>query len=123
MSITKSLVALMNGEIQVESEPGRGSVFTLVIPFLAVKAGANIPQQAADEQAVSFQGLRILAAEDNEVNMEILAEVLRSQGAQVTQAWNGRQAVERFQQSAPFSLDVILMDMQMPEMDGCEAAR
>lgn len=101
MSITKSLVALMNGEIQVESEPGRGSVFTLVIPFLAVKAGANIPQQAADEQAVSFQGLRILAAEDNEVNMEILAEVLRSQGAQVTQAWNGRQAVERFQQSAP----------------------
>lgn len=61
-------------------------------------------------------------AEDNELNMEILTEILRQLGAQVLQAHNGREAVEVFAQSAPYSVDAILMDMQMPEMDGCQAA-
>ncbi len=68
-------------------------------------------------------GKRILVAEDNEINMEIAVEFLTMMGAEVMQAKNGQEAVEQFAQSAPGSVDVILMDMQMPVMDGCEASR
>ena len=68
-------------------------------------------------------GRRVLLAEDNEVNMEITTELLAMNDVQVVQAWNGVEAVERFSESEPFTFDAILMDMQMPEMDGCEAAR
>mgnify|MGYP002800324625 CR=1 FL=1 len=71
----------------------------------------------------SLSGLRLLLAEDNEINMELTTELLRMQGVQVTQAWNGAEAAACFRDSEPFSLDAVLMDMQMPEMDGCEAAR
>ena len=65
----------------------------------------------------------MLLAEDNAINMEIATEILAMSGMKIIQAWNGQEAVERFRESAPFSIDVILMDMQMPKMDGCEAAR
>ena len=65
----------------------------------------------------------MLLAEDNEVNMEIATEILTMSGIKILQAWNGLEAVERFKESPPFSIDAILMDMQMPRMDGCEAAR
>ena len=122
MSITKSLVSLMNGEIHVDSQPGQGSTFTVILPFPAARQESPAPQ-AGDDAAFSLDGLRLLVAEDNEINMEILTELLSAQGVQVTQAWNGAEAVERFQEAAPGSFDAVLMDMQMPEMDGCEAAR
>ena len=126
MPITKNLVSQMNGEIQVQSELGKGTSFTIVLPL----AAAEEPQPAATprekrggEQPSDLEGRRILLAEDNEVNMEIAVELLSMAGAQVTQAWNGQEAVERFQESEPFTFDAILMDMQMPVLDGCEAAR
>ena len=123
MSITKSLVSQMDGEIQVESTPGQGSVFTVVLP-LAAAEDERAPEEARGRGGdFSLQGLHILLAEDNEINMEITTELLSSQGVQVTQAWNGEEAAARFQEAAPFAFDAVLMDMQMPVMDGCEAAR
>ncbi len=120
MAITKNLVSQMEGEIQVESQPGKGTVFTVLLPF----APAQIqPAPAQEEAPFSLEGLRLLLAEDNELNREIATELLQAQGVQVLGAQNGREALERFQESEPFSLDAILMDMQMPEMDGCQAAR
>lgn len=214
MSITKNLVSQMGGEIHVESEQGRGSTFTVILPFAAVReqepaegaetecvsgadrsgadnAGVDADRPGAgnagaDTDSVSedsasggshkydekrhsgdnsaagtshdaaraaggqispqggrgtgaeatgggekegepspdvLDGKRILLAEDNEVNMEIFSELLKLHGALVVPAWNGREAVELFRDSEPFSFDVVLLDMQMPEMDGCEASR
>ena len=122
MSITKNLVDQMSGEIRVESAPGAGSAFTVILPL----APAEEPEPAGEparSALPSLAGLRLLLAEDNEINMEITAELLSAQGAQVTRAWDGAQAVEAFRAAAPFAFDAVLMDMQMPKMDGCEAAR
>ncbi len=124
MSIAKSLVEQMNGEIQVTSELYRGTTFTIVIPF--VIAQAELPseqEQTAVQDITLLQGKRVLLAEDNMVNMELAVEMLSMNGMLVSQAWNGREAVELFAASEPFSFHAILMDMQMPEMDGCEAAK
>ena len=124
MSITKNLVSQMGGEIQVESTPGSGSTFTVILPL--APAEEALPGAAAPDgqgSPFSLSGLRLLLAEDNEINMELTTELLRMQGVQVTQAWNGAEAAACFRDSEPFSLDAVLMDMQMPEMDGCEAAR
>ena len=128
MPITHNLVVQMNGEIQVESEPGKGSVFTVVLPFvLAENEKANVSKKTTEEpdkpDLQALTGRRILLAEDNEVNMEITTELLAMNDVQVVQAWNGAEAVERFSESEPFTFDAILMDIQMPEMDGCEAAK
>lgn len=123
MSITKNLVSQMNGELHVESEQGKGTTFTLVLPF-AVIAGSDAPAEAAPApENYTLEGRRILLAEDNEVNMEITTELLQMHGVEVTQAWTGLQALEQFEKSEPFRFDAVLLDMQMPEMDGCEAAR
>lgn len=124
MPITRNLVAQMNGEITVESEQGKGTVFTVVLPF-EVAAGTSRPASAdaPPGDAPSLAGKKILLAEDNEVNMEITTELLGMYDVQVTQAWNGREALDAFAASEPYYFDAILMDMQMPEMDGCEAAR
>lgn len=130
MPITKNLITQMNGEIRVESEPGKGTTFTIILPFTAAREeapGYDVPEEAPapaeQPEPVSLEGLRVLLAEDNEVNMEITTELLDMNGVQVTQAWNGREAMELFRDSEPFFFDAILMDMQMPEMDGCESAR
>lgn len=125
MSITKNLVSQMGGEIQVESTPGAGSVFTVVLPLVCAEEGEEAAAADPAEQTPPFSlaGLRLLVAEDNEINMEIATEMLKNRGAAVTQAWNGAEAVERFREAAPFAFDAVLMDMQMPELDGCEAAR
>ena len=122
MAITKSLVAQMDGEISVQSQPGEGTVFTLVLPFAAARPEA-VPPEPEKQDAPSLEGLRVLVAEDNEVNMEIVTELLTMAGAQVTQAWNGKEAVELFQKSPPYWYQAVLLDMQMPVLDGCGAAR
>ncbi|WP_308770400.1 ATP-binding protein [uncultured Bilophila sp.] len=125
MSITKNLVEQMNGEISVESGVGRGSTFTIVLPFVSVDpvcAGEEKEKQDAPDME-ALRGKRILLAEDNMVNMELAVEVFSMHGIEVVQAWNGTEAVEQFAASEPFSFHFILMDMQMPELDGCGAAR
>ena len=124
MPITQSIVTQMNGEIHVESAPGEGTTFTIILPFAIAHKQAQAAEAAdGGEEAFSLEGKRILLAEDNEVNMEITTELLQMNGVAVTQAWNGAEAVERFREADAFAFDAILMDMQMPVMDGCEAAR
>lgn len=123
MPIVKSLVSQMSGQITVESELGKGSIFTVTIPLETVK---QTDTEVVSETSLSdfcLAGRKILLAEDNDFNMEIATEILTMNNIEVTQAWNGVQAVEAFKASPPFFFDAILMDMQMPEMDGCEATR
>ena len=127
MPIVKNLVTQMSGEIHVESSLGKGTVFTLTVPFQAERKEENAslpekPEEGAGE-TFSLKGRRVLLAEDNLINMEIATEILTMQGVEVIPAEDGVKAVEAFQESAPFSIDAILMDMQMPNMDGCEAAK
>lgn len=124
MPIVKSLVQQMSGEISVESTLGKGSKFTVTLPLEAVHIEED-SQEKKEDQSSPFQlaGRKILLAEDNELNMEIATEILSMNGMEVIQAINGAEAVRIFQAAAPYSIDAILMDMQMPEMDGCEAAR
>ena len=125
MPIVKSLVQQMSGEISVESTLGKGSKFTVTLPLEAVSGEESAEERREPEKTAAFQlaGRKILLAEDNELNMEIATEILTMNGMEVIQAINGAEAVRIFQASAPYSIDAILMDMQMPEMDGCEAAR
>ena len=125
MPIVKSLVQQMSGEISVESTLGQGSKFTVTLPMTTESGEESAPQPVDEGEKETFQlaGRRVLLAEDNELNMEIATEVLTMHGVEVVQAYNGAEAVREFQASAPYAYDAILMDMQMPEMDGCQAAR
>ena len=121
MSITKNLVDKMGGTITVESTKGEGSTFDVVIPF-EIDRSNPVSKPATKEAApASINGLRILLAEDNELNMEIARFLLEGEGATITAASNGRQAVEAFAQSTPGEIDAILMDVMMPEVDGYAA--
>lgn len=123
MPIAKSLVEKMGGTISFTSKQGVGTTFTVSIPF-AIYEGEEIGKTGEEEGAgATLSGLRILLVEDNELNMEISEFMVESEGAIVTKAWNGEEAVDTFKKSKPGSFDVILMDMMMPVMDGCEATR
>ena len=124
LSIVKKLVEKMNGEIDVVSEEGKGTTFTIRLP-LKIDAGAAEEKSCAvqEEQDLSIEGTRILVVEDNELNMEIAEFMLSDQKAVITKAWNGKEVVEIFRQNPKGTFDVILMDIMMPVMDGLSAAR
>lgn len=122
-AIVKNIISHLGGEITVTSELGKGSSFTVTIPFETVKNTAEDQEQKAEkESSVNFlEGKKVLLAEDNMINMEIGTELLSMNGIEVVQAWDGQEAVDIFKNSEPFYFDFILMDMQMPNMSGCEA--
>lgn len=122
MSITKSLVDKMGGTIEFESEQGVGTTFCVTIPF---EIDENAVPQVAQEQGgdISIEGMRLLIAEDNELNMEIATFLLENAGALLTRAENGQQAVDLFASSGPGEYDAILMDVMMPVLDGYAATR
>ena len=121
LAITKSLVDMMGGRITVESEPGRGSEFTISLRFPVgeAKAGQMIPVSKAS----AFTGKKLLVVEDNELNLEIASTLLEEAGFEVDTAGNGKIAVEKIEAASAGRYDLILMDVQMPEMDGYEATR
>ena len=122
MSIVKSLVQQMSGEISVESRLGEGTRFTVTIPLKTAGHQDQPPAPAREPEDFDWRIRRVLVAEDNEINREIVTELLRQFGADVQTAVNGQEAVRAFMDAPLFSIDAILMDMQMPVMDGCEAA-
>ena len=144
MSITKSLVELMNGQIDVQSKKGQGTTFTITLVMGDVDGAENM---SADENKISIEdadmamsaesaaelteadvqadlkGKRILVAEDVQVNAEIMKMLLTMEGMESESADNGKIAVQKFEESEPGYFDAVLMDMRMPEMDGLEATR
>lgn len=120
MPIVKNLISQMGGEITVESQLGKGTRFNVMLPFSVSAAEAPTEKQETDLDGLA--GKRILLAEDNPLNMEIVSEFLEMKEMEVVTAENGRIALERFSASEAFFFDAVLMDMQMPEMDGCTAA-
>ena len=122
MPISKKLVEKMGGTITFKSKEGAGTTFLIRVPF-KIDLGADKREEQKDISEKSIKGRHILLAEDNELNMEIAEFMLRNEGAVVTKAWNGQEAVEIFKKSRPGELDVILMDIMMPVMNGYEAAK
>ena len=122
MPITKKLVEKMGGTIAFESKEGEGTTFVIKIPF-KIDPDADSREEQTEVSGKSIKGLHILLAEDNELNMEIAEFMLRNEGAIVTKAWNGQEAVEIFRKSEAGEFNVILMDIMMPVMNGYEAAK
>ena len=126
MAITRNLVEAMGGTIDVESELGQGSCFEVLIELRIAedRTVALAAQEDTDEQDGNIlQGMRFLCAEDNELNAEILMELLKIEGAECTICENGEEVLKAFEQSAPGDYDMILMDVQMPVMNGYEATK
>lgn len=122
MPITKSLVEAMGGNIEFESEKNVGTTFRLKIPF-KIDDCVHIEEPTEEEHNVSIEGVRVLVAEDNDLNMEITEFVLSSVGAVVIKASNGQEAIEIFEKSEVGEIDIILMDVMMPGVDGLAATR
>ncbi len=118
LAVVKRIVDEKGGTIRVDSARGRGTRFEVCIPV------QKAPEQESDPvQEASIRGRRILLAEDNDLNREIAGYLLQDAGAEVTEACNGREAVERFAASEPGGFDAVLMDVMMPEMDGLAATQ
>ena len=123
MPITKSLVEKMGGTISFESEQDVGTTFDIEIPFQIDHNKQCEEHKKKEVKETSIKGVNVLLAEDNELNMEIAEFVLESAGAKVIKAFNGKEALEIFKASEQGEIDVILMDVMMPVMDGLQATR
>ena len=122
MAIAKKLVEKMGGTITFESKEGVGTTFVIRVPF-RIDTDRSDRVETGEKQEASIRGMHILLAEDNELNMEIAEFMLQNEGAVVTKAWNGQEAVELFEKSRSGEFDVILMDIMMPVMNGYEATK
>ncbi len=121
MVIVQNNVQTLNGQIEINSEPGKGSEIYIVLPLETIKEIEEENKDESKEYLQELKGKRILLVEDNELNMEIATEILEMQGVKITQAFDGKQAVDIFRNSVEGYFDAILMDVQMPVMDGYEA--
>ena len=122
MPITKKLVEKMGGTIMFKSKEGVGTTFVIRVPF-RIDLATDKRKEQKDASEKTIKGLHILLAEDNELNMEIAEFMFQNEGAEVTKAWNGLEAVEIFEKSRPGEFDVILMDIMMPVMNGYNATK
>ena len=126
MAITRNLVKAMGGTIDLESELGQGSCFEVFIDLRIAEnrtVALAAQEEIAEPDSNTLKGMRFLCAEDNELNAEILMELLKIEGAECTICENGEKVLETFEQSAPGDYDMILMDVQMPVMNGYEATK
>jgi signal transduction histidine kinase/CheY-like chemotaxis protein len=133
LAISKSIVDIMGGRIWAESEPGIGSVFAFEVPLKTAEyRDVTGPDDAAPQETdggddsglhVDLSGVRVLLADDIEINRDIVTEMLADTGVTIEEARDGRETVQLFGDSPPGHFDLILMDVQMPEMDGYEATR
>ena len=124
MSIVKRIIEKMDGTIEVHSSTGKGSTFTITLPFDLVPPDEQPkPKKPKSEESAGMEGLHVLLVEDNELNMEIAQLLLEDQGIQVTMAENGLAALNTFSENPPGTFDAILMDIMMPVMDGLDATR
>ncbi len=121
MVIVQNNVQTLNGQIEINSEPGKGSEIYVVLPLETIKEVEEENKEESKEYLQELEGKRILLVEDNELNMEIATEILEMQGVKITKAFDGKQAVDIFRNSVEGYFDAILMDVQMPVMDGYEA--
>ena len=122
MAITKQYVDMMGGTITVESKKGSGSAFTVEFP-MELTDMENVVQQEIPQRKDSLCGIRVLLAEDNDLNAEIAEIQLEELGMTVTRAVDGKQAVDFFADNPAGTFDVILMDIMMPQMNGYEATK
>ena len=126
MAITRNLVEVMGGTIDVESVKGQGSCFEVLMDFkIAEDRTVSLAEQAEKDEPAGnvLKGMRFLCAEDNELNAEILTELLKLEDAECTICENGEKILKAFEQSVPGDYDMILMDVQMPVMNGYEATK
>ena len=129
MPIVHELVQKMKGTIEVSSQLGKGSVFQVILPLQLHEGAEDQEEVTGDDRSgsdgkeeIDLAGMQVLLTEDNEINMEIAAEILEACGLKITKAWNGKEALDIYLSHDPYYFDFILMDMQMPVMDGCQAA-
>jgi len=121
LPIAKEILEQRGGTISVSSQKGYGSTFTVTLPLKLDPSAEEAPIQP--DAPVSIEGARILLVEDNEINLAVAESLLEARGAVITEARDGQQAVDIFAASKPDSFDIILMDIMMPVMDGCEATQ
>lgn len=123
MSIVQRLVKSMGGDIRVQSQKDKGSIFTVILPFTISHETVPVPDNHTDDCTISLEGMNILVVEDNDLNLEIVTYLLEEEGVTVTTAINGAKACDLFINSTPGTYDLILMDIMMPVMNGLDAAR